>query len=147
MQRNLMDFMRHHYLYSSHHHPYRLPPAGARYGAVSPYPMLAIPRCTCECYCQRSLPQFAESDATQESTDREGRSREFVDFKNGTFKAHSTLEFSIQLHYNFSTCFHLFCNLAHPLLWSFFFSLKSALNMGLKQSTLFLSLISVLLPI
>ncbi|KAK2572012.1 Homeobox protein unc-4 [Acropora cervicornis] len=85
MQHNLMDFMRHHYLYSSHHHPYRLRPAGTRYGAVSPYPMLAIPRCTCECYCERSRPQLAESDARQESTSGEGRIREFVDFKNGEF--------------------------------------------------------------
>lgn len=77
-----MDLRRHHYFYS-YHHPYRL--AGARYGAVSPYQLLTIPRCTCECYCERNGPQLSENDAGRESSEREGQSREFVELKNGDF--------------------------------------------------------------
>ena len=76
-----MDLLRHRYLYS-HHHPYRL--AGMRYGAVSPYQVVSIPRCTCECYCERSRVQFAEGESRNApDTDREGRARDFDDLKNG----------------------------------------------------------------
>ena len=76
-----MDLLRHRYLYS-HHHPYRL--AGMRYGTVSPYQVVSIPRCTCECYCERSRVQFAEGESRNApDTDREGRARDFDDLKNG----------------------------------------------------------------
>ena len=103
-----MDLRRHHYFYS-YHHPYRL--AGARYGAVSPYQLLTIPRCTCECYCERNGPQLSENDAGRESSEREGQSREFVELKNGTALFLSQVTFSPHVphrfgHFqlNFSSC-------------------------------------------
>lgn len=78
-----MDLIRHHYLYSPHHHPYRL--ASMRYGTVSPYKVMTMPHCTCECYCERNRVQLAEGEARNLSDDREGRSREIDELKNGTF--------------------------------------------------------------
>ncbi|KAJ7362130.1 hypothetical protein OS493_013221 [Desmophyllum pertusum] len=76
-----MDLLRHQYLYS-HHHPYRM--AGMRYGAVSPYQVVsAIPRCTCECFCERNRGQFAEGESRSVSdSERDGRAREMDDLKN-----------------------------------------------------------------
>ncbi|CAH3181962.1 unnamed protein product [Porites evermanni] len=76
-----MDLLKHHYLYSPQHHPYRL--TGMRYGAVSPYQVVSIPRCTCECYCERSRVQIVDTEARNLSeSDREGRSRDLDDLKN-----------------------------------------------------------------
>lgn len=79
-----MDLVRHQYIYP-HHHPYRL--QGMRYGAVSPYQVVTIPRCTCECYCERNRVQFVEGESRNLSDpDREGRGRDIDDLKSGTFR-------------------------------------------------------------
>lgn len=83
-QQHDMDLVRHQYVYP-HHHPYRL--AGMRYGAVSPYQVVTIPRCTCECYCERNRVQFVEGESRNLSDpDREGRPRDMDDLKNGMFQ-------------------------------------------------------------
>lgn len=63
--------------------------AGMRYGAVSPYQVVsAIPRCTCECFCERNRGQFAEGESRSVSdSERDGRAREMDDLKNGMFQA------------------------------------------------------------
>ena len=82
-QEHDMDLVRHQYVYP-HHHPYRL--GGMRYGAVSPYQVVTIPRCTCECYCERNRVQFVEGESRNlADPDREGRGRDMNDLKNGTF--------------------------------------------------------------
>ncbi|XP_078347946.1 uncharacterized protein LOC144633047 isoform X2 [Oculina patagonica] len=76
-----MDLLRHQYHLYSHHHPYRL--AGMRYGAVSPYQVVSVPRCTCECYCERNRVQFVEGETRNLSeSDIERRPRDMDDLKN-----------------------------------------------------------------
>ena len=82
-QQHDMDLVRHQYVYP-HHHPYRL--GGIRYGAVSPYQVVTIPRCTCECFCERNRVQFVGGESRNSSEpDREGRGRDMDDLKNGMF--------------------------------------------------------------
>lgn len=90
-QQHDMDLVRHQYVYP-HHHPYRL--GGMRYGAVSPYQVVTIPRCTCECYCERNRVQFVEGESRNLSDSaREGRGRDMDDLKNGmvSFKLRCTI--------------------------------------------------------
>lgn len=82
-----MDLLRHQYHLYSHHHPYRL--SGMRYGAVSPYQVVTVPRCTCECYCERNRVQFVDGETRNLSdSDMERRPRDMDDLKNGMFQAH-----------------------------------------------------------
>ena len=93
-----MDLLRHHYLYSPQHHPYRL--SSMRYGAVSPYQVLTIPRCTCECYCERNRVQFAESEVRSLTADGlEGRNSEMDELKNGTFQFFFSIKHNLFVQY------------------------------------------------
>lgn len=132
-----MDLLRHRYLYS-HHHPYRL--AGMRYGAVSPYQVVSIPRCTCECYCERSRVQFAEGESRNApDTDREGRARDFDDLKNGKLfmPRENSIVGALRVKYSRSTSFL-------SAFWTFHTSSLSKIQIFTRLTSWFLYVLAFL---